>query len=138
MTTEKAVAYHWRKFKERYGLVGSHCEKCDSYFYPARVICPRCRRQGKISEYKFTGKGTVFSYTTVRVAPEGFERYVPYVMAIVELEEGAKVVSQVVDCSPDDVRIGMPVEVCFRKIREDGKSGLVLYGFKFRPAGQLQ
>jgi hypothetical protein len=132
--TEKAVAHHWRRFKERYGLVGSKCESCSYYFYPTSVICPKCRRRGKVVEYRFSGKGKVFSYTITRVPPEGFERYVPYVMAIVELDEGARVVSQVVDCKPEDVRIGMPVEVCFRKIREDGKSGLIHYGFKFRPA----
>jgi uncharacterized OB-fold protein len=133
MVAEKAVSHHWRKFKERYGLVGSYCKSCHAHFYPTSVICPKCRRGGKISEYKFSGKGKVFSSTVIRVAPEGFENYVPYIVAIVELEEGAKVVSQVVDCNPEDVKIGMPVEVCFRKIREEGRSGLVLYGFKFRP-----
>ena len=133
MATEKAVAHHWRRFRERYGLIGSKCLSCNYHFYPTSVICPNCRRKGKIVEHRFSGKGKVFSHTTIRVAPEGFEQYAPYVVAIVELEEGAKVVSQVVDCKPDDVRIGMPVEVAFRKIREEGKSGLVLYGFKFRP-----
>ncbi len=133
MMTEKAVPHHWRKFKERYGLVGSKCESCGFYFYPKGVLCPKCRRSGKVADYKFHGKGKVFSFTVVRVAPEGFERYAPYIVAIVELEEGAKVVSQVVDCDPGDVSIGMPVEVCFRKIKEDGKSGLIHYGFKFRP-----
>jgi uncharacterized OB-fold protein len=133
MTTEKSVAHHWRKFKERYGLVGSHCQSCKAYFYPTSVICPKCRRKGKVSEYKFSGTGKVFSHTTIRVPPEGFESYTPYVMAIVELDEGARVVSQIVDCRPEDVKIGMPVESCFRKIREEGKSGLILYGFKFRP-----
>ena len=133
MTTEKAVAHHWRKFRERYNLIGSKCNSCNHYFYPSSTLCPKCRRGGKVAEHKFSGNGKVFSHTTIRVAPEGFEQYTPYVVAIVELEEGAKVVSQVVDCSPDDVRIGMSVEVTFRKIREEGKSGLVLYGFKFRP-----
>ena len=134
MPTEKSVAHHWRRFKERYGLVGSKCENCGSYFYPSSVICPNCRRKGKVKEHIFTGKGKVYSFTTVRVAPEEFEHYAPYVVAIVELEEGARVVSQIVDCKPEDVKIGMPVEMCFRKIREEGgTSGLVLYGFKFRP-----
>jgi uncharacterized OB-fold protein len=133
MPTEKAVAHHWRKFRERYGLIGSMCKSCNHYFYPSSILCPKCRRGGKIVEHKFSGRGKVFSYTTIRVAPEGFEHYTPYVVAIVELEEGAKVVSQVVDCKPEDMRIGMPVETVFRKMREEGKSGLVLYGFKFRP-----
>lgn len=130
---EKAVAFHWRAFKERYGLVGSRCEACGQHFFPCRVICPQCRRKGKISEHKFSGKGKVYSFTVVRTPPTGFEIFIPYVMVIVELEEGARVVSQLVDCKPAEVGIGMPVEACFRKIREQNKSGLVLYGFKFRP-----
>ena len=130
---EKAVAFHWRGFKERYGLVGNSCEGCKRHFFPARVICPVCRRKGKMTEHKFNGAGTVHSFTVVRTPPEGFEIYAPYVVAIVDLDEGARVVSQIVDCSPEDVGIGMPVEACFRKIREENKSGLVLYGFKFRP-----
>jgi uncharacterized OB-fold protein len=131
--SEKAVAHHWRKFKDRYGLVGSFCENCKIYFYPTRKICPRCRRGGKTTEHRFSGKGKVFSYTVIRVPPEGFHTFAPYVVAIVETEEGARIVSQIVDCKPEDVSIGMPVESCFRKIREEGSSGLILYGFKFRP-----
>jgi uncharacterized OB-fold protein len=130
---EKSVAHHWRKFRDRYGLVGSYCESCHAHFYPTRKICPRCRRGGKTKEKLFRGKGKVFSYTVIRVPPDGFQAFAPYVIAIVELEEGAKIVSQLVDCEPDKVSIGMPVEACFRKIKEEGKSGLVLYGFKFRP-----
>lgn len=130
---EKAVAFHWRAFRERYGLVGSKCELCGRYFFPGRVICPACRRKGKMSEHRFSGKGRVYSFTVVRTPPTGFEIFIPYLMAIVELEEGARVVSQLVDCKPEEVQIGMSVEACFRKIREQNKSGLVLYGFKFRP-----
>jgi len=131
---EKAVAFHWRGFRERYGLVGSKCDHCGRYFFPPRKICPSCRRLGKTREHRFSGKGKIHSFTVVRSAPDGFEIYAPYIMAIVDLEEGARVVSQVVDCRPDEVDIGMPVESCFRKIREENKSGLILYGFKFRPA----
>jgi len=130
---EKAVAFHWRAFKERYRLIGSKCELCKRHFYPARIICPECRRKGKMNEYKFSGNGKVYSFTVIRTPPTGFELFIPYIVAIVELEEGARVVSQVVDCGPEDIRIGMPVESCFRKIREENKSGLILYGFKFRP-----
>ncbi|RLJ10277.1 MAG: transcriptional regulator [Candidatus Aenigmatarchaeota archaeon] len=130
---EYAVPFHWRRFKERYHLIGSVCENCGSYFYPKRSICPKCRRKGKLKDYKFSGKGRIYSYTVIRVPPSGFDEYVPYVVAIVELEEGCKIASQIVDCDPEDVRIGMPVKACFRKIREENKSGIILYGFKFRP-----
>jgi hypothetical protein len=134
MPREFAVPFHWRRFKERYRLIGSKCEHCGEYFYPKRTICPKCRRSGKIKELKFSGKGRVYSYTVIRVPPEGFRLYVPYVIAIIELEEGAKVLSQIVDCDPGKVKIGMKVQACFRKIRSEDDTGLILYGFKFRPA----
>jgi uncharacterized OB-fold protein len=134
MAKEFAVPFHWRRFKERYQLVGSRCNHCGKSFYPIRVICPSCRRSGHMKDVKFSGKGKVYSYTVIRTPPEGFREYVPYIVAIVELEEGAKVLSQVVDCDPKDVKIGMPVRSCFRRIRSENDTGLVLYGFKFRPA----
>ncbi len=87
-----------------------------------------------MKEVKLTGRGEVHSFTIIRVPPEGFREYVPYIIAIVELEEGAKVLSQVVDCNPKDVKLGMKVSSCFRRIRTENETGLVLYGFKFKPA----
>ena len=81
----------------------------------------------------FSGKGWVYTHTVIRVPPEGFERFSPYAVAIVQLDEGPKVTSQIVDCKPEDVYIGMPVETCFRKLRDQGPDGLIIYGFKFRP-----
>lgn len=134
MAREFAVPFHWRKFRERYNLIGSKCEHCNGYFYPPRDICPHCRRTGKVKEVRFSGKGKIFSFTVIRVPPEGFNLYSPYVIAIIELEEGAKMLSQIVDCNPDEVKIGMPVKSCFRKIRSENESGLILYGFKFKLA----
>lgn len=134
MAKEFAVPFHWRRFKERYQLVGSRCTHCKKNFYPTRVICPICRRSGQMEEIVFSGKGKVYSYTVIRVPPEGFKEYVPYIIAIIELEEGAKVLTQVVDTDPKKMKIGMKVSSCFRKIRTENKTGLVLYGFKFRPA----
>lgn len=136
MAREFAVPFHWRRFKERYHLIGSQCDHCGNHFYPPREICPHCRRSGKVKEVKFSGKGKIFSYTVIRVPPEGFHLYIPYVVAVIELEEGAKMLSQVIDCDPEEVKIGMPVKACFRKIRSEDDSGLILYGFKFRPANR--
>lgn len=51
---------------------------------------------------------------------------------MIELEEGAKLTAQLVDCDVDNLEIGDPVEMVFRKIREDGEDGVISYGFKFR------
>jgi hypothetical protein len=129
-------AFHWRRYKERYRLLGIKCESCGRFFFPKRIVCPNCRRRGKVVPYQFSGKGRVFSYTVVRSPPAGFEGFAPYIVALIELEEGPKVISQVVDCDPKEVRIGMPVEVCFRRIRSDNPDGIVCYGFKFRPSNE--
>ena len=55
-----------------------------------------------------------------------------YSVAVIELEEGAKLTAQLVDCDVDNLEIGDPVEMVFRKIREDGEDGVISYGFKFR------
>ena len=123
----------WRRTKERYNLIGSMCGTCGTHYMPARAICPKCRRKGKLTPYKFAGKGKIFSYTVIRVAPEDYEYFVPYVLAIIDLEEGARITGQVVDTDPEKVEIGQEVEMVFRKIHEDNPEGLITYGFKFRP-----
>lgn len=82
---------------------------------------------------KLKGLGKIVTYTTVYDAPKDFTMQVPYVMAIIELEEGVKITGQIIDCKPDDVNIGMKVTMVFRKLGEDGKSGIIHYGYKFKP-----
>ena len=76
----------------------------------------------------------MYSYTVVHAAARAFEAETPYVIGLVQLEEGPKVLSQIVDCQPGDVTIGMDVESCFRRISEQEDGGIISYGFKFRPA----
>ena len=57
-----------------------------------------------------------------------------YIVAVIEFEKGVRTTGQVIDCEPEDVRIGMKVTSAFRKIGEDGKSGVIYYGYKFKPA----
>lgn len=128
---EESSAITWRRIPERYGLLGSFCETCSTSYFPPRGICPKCRRKGKIKKKRFSGKGKVYSFTEIRVAPKGMEIQVPYVMAIIELEEGARVTGQIVN-PVSDVSIGASVETVFRRIQEKGKEGLIHYGFKFK------
>ncbi len=129
------LASYWRTRQQRLGLVGEICPHCGKPLFPPRDVCPACHGPAK-EPYRFSGKGTVYSFSTVYSAPEGFEAYVPYVVALVKLEEGPLVTAQLTDVSKEEVSIGMPVEMVTRKLREDGDAGLVAYNFKFRPVLQ--
>ena len=128
----KGLPAYWRLIPQRYNLKGTQCETCGEKFFPPRRICPNCRREGKIKEFKFSGRGEIFSYTTIYAAPEGFEYVKPYVMAIIKLEEGPLLAAQVVDCHPEEVKIGKKVKMVFRRIRAMGKEGSIRYGYKFK------
>lgn len=126
------LAITWRRLPERYRLVGSSCENCRTDYFPTRKLCPTCRRKGKIAPKQFSGKGKVYSFTEMSSGPVGFELETPYVLAIIELEEGPKLTAQVVGISEKDIKIGDGVEMVFRKIMEDSAEGLIHYGYKFR------
>lgn len=126
------LAITWRRLPERYRLLGSVCETCKTNYFPKKSLCPKCRRKGKISPKQFSGRGNLYSFTEVSSGPVGFELEAPYVLAIVELEEGPRLTAQVVGVGEKDVKVGDPVEMIFRKIMEDSEEGLIHYGYKFR------
>jgi len=129
---KESIPLTWRRIPERYRMLGVECKTCGSKYFPRRSVCPKCRRRGKISEIQYSGKGKVFSYTEVQSPPDGFEDQVPYILAIIELDEGAKLTGQIVDAHKADVKIGSRVEQVFRVIQRDDPEGLIHYGFKFR------
>ncbi|MCK5699128.1 MAG: Zn-ribbon domain-containing OB-fold protein [Candidatus Aenigmarchaeota archaeon] len=129
-----SVPMLWRRFRNKYHLIGTYCEKCKTGFYPPREVCPECRRGGKIVEKKFSNYGEIVTYTVISAPPAGFEKGAPYALAIVKMDEnGPNVLGQVVDCDFEKLGMGLRVETTFRKIYEDGKEGIVQYGLKFMP-----
>jgi len=127
------IPRHWRLRKQRYSLVGEVCPHCDAKLFPPRDVCPECGGEAK-NLYSFSGRGEVYSYTTVYEPPAGYEEYSPYTVALVKLAEGPLVTAQLTDVDQDKVEIGMPVEMVTRRLRSDGdERGLLVYGYKFRP-----
>ena len=96
----------WRHIQQRYNLIGSKCTTCGELFFPSRVVCPNCRRKGNLEPFQFSGKGKIYTYSIIRSAPDDFKKSAPYAVAVIELEEGAKLTSQLVDCDVDDIEIG--------------------------------
>jgi uncharacterized OB-fold protein len=129
------IARNWRVRSQRYSLVGEVCEDCGNKIFPPRDVCPHCTELAQ-TPFQFSGKGEVYSYTTIYNPPEGFEEFAPYTVALVKLEEGPMVTAQLTDVEPDSVEIGQPVEMVTRKIREESAEGLIIYGYKFRPRFQ--
>lgn len=87
----------------------------------------------------FSGKGEVWSYTKIFEPPAGFEFQAPYYVALIKLAEGPMVTAQLTDLDlKEPVEIGMPVEMVTRKLRIDGdpETGMIVYGYKFRPVLQ--
>jgi uncharacterized protein len=103
---------------KKHELLVQKCSQCDSYRYPPSPICPKCFFPNFKWE-KVSGKGEVYSFTIVRVAVRSeWTSDVPYVLATIRLDEGVRMVSDIIDCAVDDVKIGMRVQVAFDDVTE--------------------
>ena len=122
----------WRHNDQRYNLIGTKCKTCGETFFPKQVVCPNCRSHGSIEDLQFKGTGKIYTYSIIHAATDEFKNNSPYAVGIIELDEGAKITAQIVDCDFDEIEIGDEVEVVFRKIREDGEEGVITYGYKFK------
>ena len=131
---ELDIPRHWRTRKARYTLTGEECAGCDLKIFPPRDICPGCGDHTK-ADFSFSGKGQVYSHTTVYEAPAGFEEQAPYTLAMIKLREGPMVTAQLTDLGGQKPQVGMPVETVTRKLKGGGdERGMIIYGYKFRPA----
>jgi len=126
------LASSWRTKHQRLNLTGEVCPHCGVKLFPPRDVCPHCQGPAK-TEFHFKGTGQVYSYSTLYNAPAGFAYAAPYVVALVKLDEGPLVTAQLTDIDPEQVSIGMLVEMVTRKTYQDGDDGLIMYNYKFRP-----
>ncbi len=103
---------------KRHELLLQKCSACGSYRFPPSPMCPNCFSMDFKWE-KVSGKGEVYTFTIVRVAvrPE-WASDVPYVLATIKLDEGVRMVSKVVGCKPEDVKIVMKVQLVFDDVTE--------------------
>ena len=98
-------------------LVFQRCKECSAWVHPPRPACPSCRSLEK-EWVPSSGKGTIHSVVTYRESPDPAFK-VPYSVVLVELEEGVKLISNMADMKPEDIQIGMSVEVVFEEVQED-------------------
>ncbi|MEJ5254811.1 MAG: Zn-ribbon domain-containing OB-fold protein [Acidimicrobiales bacterium] len=93
-------------------LLLPRCDGCGVVIWYPRRFCPECH-QRSISWFEASGRGTIYSFTVVRQAPPPWREAVPYVIAQVELDEGPRVLTNIVGCETSEVAIGREVEVVF-------------------------
>lgn len=120
--------YH-REMPQRYRLEAIKCNNCSKILFPPRLICPDCGSK-QFEKIKLSDEGKIITFTVIRVAPSEFATQVPYSIAIVELNDGVRITTQVVDCKPEDLEMGKFVKLVFRKVHEEGKTGIICYGYK--------
>lgn len=96
-----------------------YCQLCNEYVFYPRRLCPNCFCSDLIWK-KTAGLGKVYSYTMINYSNlPGKCQQVPYIYAIVELEEGIRLATNITECLPEDVFIGMPVELALKEDQED-------------------
>jgi hypothetical protein len=122
----------WREIPQRYRLEAGKCKNCGDIAFPPRLVCPRCQSRA-FETIKLADAGKIITYTVIRVPPQPFADQTPYALGIVELDDGVRLMGQVVDCGFEDLKIGKRVQVEFRRISEEGEAGVIHYGYKFVP-----
>ena len=105
------------------------CDDCGHVIWYPRFLCPDCHSTNT-SWFEASGKGTVYSYTVPRRGGGPWREAAPFIVAYVELEEGPRILTNLVDVEPEDVAMGGPVEVVWH----DTGEGRALY--RFRPSGR--
>jgi hypothetical protein len=127
------TARYWREVPQRYRYEAGKCRGCGETYFPPRRVCAACGSR-KWRTVILPGYGAVETFTVIRVAPEEFTDLSPYAVAVVRLDDGTKILTQVVDVDLDKLAIGMRVRIEFRRIRAEGEGGVLFYGYKAVPA----
>jgi uncharacterized protein len=124
---------NWREYPRRYRYEAAVCKKCGKWFFPQRLVCDACgHREFEPKQMKRTG--TIVTHTIIRTPARPFADQAPYAMAIVQMDDGPRLTTQVVDLNEGQLAIGLKVKLEFRKVNVEGKSGIIHYGYKAVPA----
>jgi uncharacterized protein len=111
------TAPYWNAAREG-RLVVQECRSCGQLTHPPLPACPGCHAT-EPGWREVSGAGTVYTYTVVRHPTHfAFADQIPYVLALVELAEGPRLITGITGCPPDEVHVGMPVHVVFREVTE--------------------
>lgn len=100
-------------------LVVQRCARCGAMRFPPRELCTGCLSTD-VDWAEVSGRGEIFSFNVMhQVYHPAFAHEVPYAVVVVKLAEGPKMISNLIDCPPEEIRIGMPVEVVFEEMTDE-------------------
>jgi uncharacterized OB-fold protein len=116
LITEDNKVY-W-EYCKKHELRMQKCLQCGYIRFPPSILCPKCHSM-EVEWVKLNGQGRIYSYVVFRMAYHAaYQNDIPYAVAIIQLEEGPRMESNIVDCKLEDIKIEMPVEVVFEDIDE--------------------
>jgi len=127
------VSLAWRNRRELLGLVGSKCKKCGTPQYPRQRVCvnPACKAIDNMEDYNFSDKkGSLFTYTEDHLV---FNFNPPQIYGMVDFDGGGRFWYDITDCASDSLKVGLPMEMTFRRKFIDEKRGIYAYSWKAMP-----
>jgi len=102
----------WAEALKQGKLLGLKCKSCGAVFSPPSMLCRECDSEDvEVTEVK--DKGVIDTYTVIHVAPLGYEKEAPYIVARAKMEEGFIMVGRLIDVAPEKVAIGSKIKVSF-------------------------
>lgn len=119
----------WRERAQRYRNESARCKACGHRHFPPRAVCEQCGGRD-LERVAMALTGRVLTWTVVHATPPDLAADAPYVVAVLEMDDGTRTLAQVADVLPEQMRMEMPVRLEFRRIRENRPSGVIAYGHK--------
>ena len=108
----------WREYPHTYRLEAARCVQCGKAFFPPRLVCSKCRSR-KFERFNMKGTGKVMTHTVIRTPSDEFSGQAPFVVGIVEMDEGVRLLSEVVDVAPRDLEIDMEVSIYYEDVTDE-------------------
>ncbi len=122
----------WREMPQRYRLEAQESTKTGKKFYPPRLVEPGNNNR-KFKECILPEEGKLLTYTVIRTPASQFKDEAPYALGIIEFDNGARMMAQIVDVDVDKIKTGMDMRLEFRRIQTDQEHGVLAYGYKMVP-----
>lgn len=111
-------------------LLGKKCNSCGEYFFGAPGYCANCSSSDLV-EVELSKRGVLRTYTVIWVAPPGWQGSVPYILGSVQLPEGPEILSEVLYCPQESIKMGMSMELALTVGGKDAEDNeIVVYKWK--------